>query len=207
MKRARKIKITSLPLFAALLAIGFGAGYTAHEVTKSPQTIFKQPVQPAVLSSLGPITVCFTPNKQCQSKIISEIGGAKKSIFVQAYSFTDKDIAMALAAAASRGVDVKVLLDKSNQSDNRSAKDILLYQNIPLRFDAPSGIAHNKIMIIDETKVISGSYNFSAAAYKRNTENLLVISNPSLAHSYLQNWRARWLLSTGCSQSRADGQY
>jgi phosphatidylserine/phosphatidylglycerophosphate/cardiolipin synthase-like enzyme len=50
-------------------------------------------------------------------------------------------------------------------------------------------------MIIDAAKVISGSYNFSAAAYKRNTENLLIIRNAPLAKDYIQNWQGRWDVS------------
>lgn len=186
MKRAKNLKIPSSVLFIVLIMIGFGAGYGVHEFGDTPQ------VAPLLDNS---ITVCFTPNKQCQSQILGQIENAKKSIFVQAYSFTDKDIASALVNAARRGVAVKVLLDRSNRKDDRSAKDIILGSQLPLRFDAPSGIAHNKIIIIDEATIISGSYNFSAAAYKRNTENLLVITNPSLAHQYIQNWQTRWRVS------------
>lgn len=195
MKRIKKFKTSSAPLFITLLLVGFGAGYTTKELNPPSQKVLEVPSQAPFSLTEKSVFVCFTPNKQCQSKIIEEIDSAKKSIFVQAYSFTDKDIANALTRAALRGVDVKVLLDKSNRRDERSAKSILLDQQIPLRFDAPHGIAHNKIMIIDEAKVISGSYNFSAAAYKRNTENLLVINNPSLAQTYIQNWQARWRLS------------
>lgn len=194
MKLARKSKAPSFPLLVALLLIGFGAGYGTKELFQNPDPIFEAPIHSSS-SLIQDVNVCFTPNKQCQSKIVDAINAAEKSIFVQAYSFTDKEIATALANASERGVNVKVLLDKSNRKDDRSAKTILLQQNIPLRFDAPSGIAHSKIMIIDEEKVISGSYNFSAAAYKRNTENLLVIHNPNLANEYIQNWYARWRVS------------
>jgi phosphatidylserine/phosphatidylglycerophosphate/cardiolipin synthase-like enzyme len=175
--------------------MGFGGGYTAKEFIQPPSKVLASPVHSSSPVSENSVAVCFTPSKRCQSKIIDEINAARKSIYVQAYSFTDMDIAHTLVKAAMRGVAVKVLLDKSNRNDERSAKNILLYQKIPLRFDAPSGIAHNKIMIIDEAKVISGSYNFSAAAYKRNTENLLVIHNPALAQTYIQNWHARWQVS------------
>jgi phosphatidylserine/phosphatidylglycerophosphate/cardiolipin synthase-like enzyme len=43
--------------------------------------------------------------------------------------------------------------------------------------------------------VLSGSYNFSAAAYSRNTENLLVLPDPNLAQQYAQNWQERWEVS------------
>ncbi len=195
MKRIKKLKAPSFPLVIASFLIGFGGGYTAKEFIHLPSKVLAVPVHSSSPLSENSVAVCFTPNKRCQSKIIDEIDAARKSIYVQAYSFTDTDIAHTLVKATMRGVEVKVLLDKSNRNDERSAKNILLYQKIPLRFDAPSGIAHNKIMIIDEAKVISGSYNFSAAAYKRNTENLLVIHNPALAQTYIQNWHARWQVS------------
>ena len=140
-------------------------------------------------------SVCFTPNRKCQLKIIDVINRAKDSVFVQAYSFTDRDIAKALVGAAKRGVKVRILLDKSNRNDKRSAKDIVVQNALPLRFDSPSGIAHNKVMVIDRSIVLSGSYNFSAAAHSSNTENLLILNNPGLAKEYIQNWQKRWELS------------
>ena len=195
MKRGKKLKFPPSAMFVILLMVGFGAGYATKDYILPSQEIFELPPSPSTPVAEGDVSVCFTPNKRCQSLIIGEIGQAKQSIFVQAYSFTDKEIARALAEAAKRGVMVKVILDKSNRKDERSAKGILQDQKIPFRFDAPNGIAHNKIMIIDAAKVISGSYNFSVAAYKRNTENLLVIHNAPLAKDYIQNWQGRWDVS------------
>jgi len=137
-------------------------------------------------------TVCFTPNKQCQQHIISEIMNAKESIRVQAYGFTDKLIAHALVNMYTRGVDVAVILDKSNRTSVKSVRSILIDSNIPLRFDLDHGIAHNKIMIIDESRVITGSYNFSENAYKVNRENVLIIEDKELSKKYLDNWNDRW---------------
>ena len=195
MKRGKKLKLPPAVMLVILLMVGFGAGYTTKDYIPPSQESTQLPLSPSGSITEGDVSVCFTPNKRCQSLIIGEISQAKQSIFVQAYSFTDEEIAGALAAAAARGVMVKVILDRSNRKDERSAKNILQDQKIPFRFDAPNGIAHNKIMIIDAAKVISGSYNFSAAAYKRNTENLLVIRNAPLAKDYIQNWQGRWDVS------------
>jgi phosphatidylserine/phosphatidylglycerophosphate/cardiolipin synthase-like enzyme len=199
--RHAKHNAHSFPFLFSLLVIGFGVGYTVKEFIQAPpQKVVEAPTETPSLTpfALAPnsVAVCFTPNKQCQLKIIHEIKNAKKSILVQAYSFTDNDIANALSNAAKRGINVKVLLDKSNRNKENSVKNIFFHQKIPCRFDAPHGIAHNKIMIIDEEKVIGGSYNFSTAAYKKNTENVLVINNPALAQTYKRNWQARWRIST-----------
>jgi phosphatidylserine/phosphatidylglycerophosphate/cardiolipin synthase-like enzyme len=49
-------------------------------------------------------------------------------------------------------------------------------------------IAHNKIIIVDEKIVLTGSFNFSKAAEERNAENLLIINNPEIAKLYIENW-------------------
>lgn len=199
MKRnySKFLKISPSVLYTVLVLIGFGAGFAVKEFIplESKPPALHQPFQQATLLNDPSVSVCFTPNKQCQTQIIAEINKAKKSIFVQGYSFTDRNIAYALVNAAKRGVIIKVLLDKSNRGDNRSAKDIIVQNGIPLRFDSPSGIAHNKVIILDEAITISGSYNFSAAAYKRNTENLLTINNKNLAQKYVKNWHSRWEIS------------
>lgn len=187
------VKIPPSLMWPVVLLVGIGVGYTARELHQPMQVAFVQSEPQKPQHKIYPIiSVCFTPGKGCQSQIINQINKAKQSILVQAYSFTDQEIAKALANAAKRGISVKILLDKSNIKNMRSAKDILFQNNIPVRFDAPPGIAHNKIVILDNTVVVSGSYNFSQAAYKSNTENLLIINNPSLAQKYTQNWLYRW---------------
>ena len=51
-------------------------------------------------------------------------------------------------------------------------------------------IAHNKIMIIDGTAVLTGSFNFTKAAGQKNAENLLVIRDDKLAAKYAANSQA-----------------
>jgi phosphatidylserine/phosphatidylglycerophosphate/cardiolipin synthase-like enzyme len=55
--------------------------------------------------------------------------------------------------------------------------------------DRRPGIAHNKVMIIDGQHVITGSFNFTESAQKKNAENVLLISNdPKLAQRYAENF-------------------
>src|SRR3990167_2925754 len=63
--------------------------------------------------------------------------------------------------------------------------------HIPVWIDYHVGIAHNKVMILDEARVITGSFNFTRAAQMRNAENLLIIDDGNLAKKYLNNWQRR----------------
>jgi phosphatidylserine/phosphatidylglycerophosphate/cardiolipin synthase-like enzyme len=131
----------------------------------------------------------FSPKGGCTETVIEELGRAKKTILVQAYSFTSAPIADALVTAHRRGVAVQVLLDKSQRSEKYSSADFVAHAKVPTYIDAKHAIAHNKIMIIDNEVVITGSFNFTKAAEASNAENLLVIHDSQLASCYVENWK------------------
>ena len=114
---------------------------------------------------------------------------ARKQILVEAYSFTSEPIAVALIEAEKRGVDVEVILDKSQEQARGTEADLISENGIPTYIDSAYRIAHDKVMIIDGSRVITGSFNFTKSAEVYNAENLLVISNdPPLADQYKQSW-------------------
>jgi len=45
-------------------------------------------------------------------------------------------------------------------------------------------------MIIDMSKVITGSFNFTKAAEQKNAENLIISSSKELSKDYFNNWIA-----------------
>ena len=145
--------------------------------------------------------VCFTPGGQCTRLIIEEIEGARHTILVQAYSFTSAPILSALKAAHARGVAVEVIVDKTSarpspSGSRYSAATYLTNAGIPVWVDSKVAIAHNKVMVLDGATVITGSFNFTAAAQNHNAENLLVISDPALADENRENWQRRRAIST-----------
>jgi phosphatidylserine/phosphatidylglycerophosphate/cardiolipin synthase-like enzyme len=49
-------------------------------------------------------------------------------------------------------------------------------------------LMHHKVFIVDETTVILGSFNFSQNAETENDENLLIIDDPALARTFLDEF-------------------
>jgi phosphatidylserine/phosphatidylglycerophosphate/cardiolipin synthase-like enzyme len=137
----------------------------------------------------APTQVYFSPNGGCTDAIIKQINDAKSEILVQAYSFTSAPIAKALVEAHKRGVKVEAILDKSQRTEKYSSATFLANSGIDTFIDARHAIAHNKIMIIDKTTVITGSFNFTRAAEEENAENLLIIKSKELAGIYIDNWK------------------
>ena len=138
------------------------------------------------------IQVCFTPEygatPNCTQAIVAAIDSARRSILLQAYSFTSAPIAKALVKAHRRGVNVRVILDKIANTRHYSSATFLEHVGVPVWIDAQHTIAHNKVMVIDDATVITGSFNFTRAAEEHNAENLLIIHDPALAARYTQNW-------------------
>ena len=137
----------------------------------------------------GRCAVYFSPHGGATDAIITSVNNAKKSVLVQAYSFTSEPIADVLIQAHKKGVMVQVILDRSQQHQKYSCIDILTAAGVPLSIDAVHAIAHNKVMIIDSETVITGSFNFTKAAEERNAENLLIVHSKELSARYLSNWR------------------
>jgi phospholipase D len=145
-----------------------------------------------VFADINPsYSVCFTPpHKQCGHFISNHINQAKESIYVQAYGFTHTEIIDSLIEAKKRGVIVEIILDSSNFLAKKLAFiEELKRLGIKIHKAKVSGIAHNKVMVIDKKKVITGSFNFTESADKRNAENVLIVVDKRLANKYLANWK------------------
>jgi phosphatidylserine/phosphatidylglycerophosphate/cardiolipin synthase-like enzyme len=135
------------------------------------------------------VQVYFSPLGGCTEAIVDVLNHATNSVYVQAFSFTSTPIAKALVDAHQRKVMVRVILDDSQRSEKYTEADFLEHYGIPPLIDSKHAIAHNKIMIVDEGIVITGSFNFTKSAEEKNAENLLVINDPVLARKYAENWR------------------
>lgn len=136
-----------------------------------------------------PVKTYFSPKGGCTDAIINEIEQAKTEIKVQAYSFTSAPIAKALLVARKRNVDVQIILDKSQSKQSYSSYTFFQNQGISVYIDSAHAIAHNKIIIIDQETIITGSFNFTKAAEEKNAENLLIIKSKELAKIYIENWK------------------
>ena len=161
----------------------------AVALAQAPGAAGVDPAPVPVPVPMTQIRAYFTPGHTVETAITDEIDGARNTIRVQAYSFTNPLIVQALADARLRGVDVILVLDKSNRTQKSSAAELARSAGIPTLIDDRHAIAHNKIMIIDDRIVITGSYNFSRAAEKSNAENLVIIESGPIAQKYQQNWQ------------------
>lgn len=161
----------------------------------TPIQAAQQTGEPLQMNARGSIQLAFTPGDDIAGLIVESIRKARRQVLVQAYSFTHKDIAQALAEAKRRGIDVQLLADRQQMETIATSQVAwLAEQGVPTWIDTEHAAAHNKVMVIDngtaDVAVITGSFNFTHAAQHRNAENLLILrGNSTLAEAYAANWR------------------
>jgi phosphatidylserine/phosphatidylglycerophosphate/cardiolipin synthase-like enzyme len=136
--------------------------------------------------------VCFSRAERCDDLLTGLIKGSKDRIYVAIYSFTSDRLAEALIEARRRGVDVRVVMERREANVTGSEYPRLLGAGVDVRLDANPGLMHHKFMVIDGEIVVTGSYNWSAAAEERNDENLVVIRDRAVAGAFEREFERIW---------------
>jgi phosphatidylserine/phosphatidylglycerophosphate/cardiolipin synthase-like enzyme len=158
--------------------------------TQFETTTVTQTVQTGAPSPL--VEYCFSPGGDCASRIIYWIGRANSSIHVLIYSFTLDTVRVALVEAKNRNIDIKVVMDNTQAAGQGSEYQSLLSAGIDVRLDRRAAAMHHKVAIIDSHIIITGSFNWSAAANEDNNENMLVIDSQPWAVAYESEFQRVW---------------
>ena len=130
----------------------------------------------------------FSPKGGCQATICHEVSLAKSNIVIAAYQYSNIAIIGEIYKAQKRGVAISIIVDPG----------ILLVTNSPIIYACTNGISawvdskhaifHDKYMVVDHKKVITGSFNYSQSAENRNAENVIVLQDVTLAKQYEADW-------------------
>src|SRR5271165_4006182 len=155
------------------------------------------PVLPASSVASGvAIAVCFAPEEDCAAFAVRAIDNAEREILVGAYGLTTgSGIVEALIRAKERGVDVRLIADKTTPCERESGIEPLAAAGVPIWIDAQARIAHAKTMVIDGAVTLMGSMNWTRGA-EVNSEDLNLISSPAVAAAYAGHWRDRLAVSS-----------
>jgi DNA uptake protein ComE-like DNA-binding protein len=104
-----------------------------------------------------------------------------------------------LIAAKSRGVDVKVVLDRDRETDpymsvviNSNAKRYLEDHGVECRFDREEMLLHSKYVVIDDGVSIVGSHNWSAGSYSEFDDLSFVVQSPEIAAALTARFERLW---------------
>lgn len=139
------------------------------------------------------ITVAFSPHGGGTEAVVAVIESAQKTVHLAGYSFTSKPIAQALVAAHQRGVEVEAVLDKSNATARYTEAGEVADAGVPVRVDYRYAIMHSKFIVVDGVTLETGSFNFTEAGERDNSEDLVVLRDyTEVAVRFEENWQKLW---------------
>jgi phosphatidylserine/phosphatidylglycerophosphate/cardiolipin synthase-like enzyme len=83
-----------------------------------------------------------------------------------------------------------MIADRSAPCGSASGIEPLAAAGAPVWIDDRARLAHAKTMVIDDAVTLQGSYNWTRAA-AANSEDLNLISSPTVVAAYAAHWRQR----------------
>ena len=95
---------------------------------------------------------------------------------------------------------MRVIFDKEQADKRFSWDEQLAAAGAEVYYDDPAddGLNHNKIILIDNEIIITGSFNFSRSAEEKNVENLVIMRGKRrLVAAYRKNFDERMAASAG----------
>ncbi len=162
-----------------------------------------------VLKSASPTPACkvlFSPKGGISKELVRLTQAAAREISVAAYAFSSKYLGNALVKAASRGVRVRVLLDKVNAEKTYSIDEWLIENGVDVRFiKLKRGSMHHKILIVDGVHLMTGSYNFTNDSEFRNHEAAIFTDDGNLIASFTAEFERLWSLAVPVAVSGGKG--
>ena len=157
-----------------------------------------------------PVTVLFAPHRRSDpdnglallNQLLAE---SRRRVDLALFVFSDQGLADTLAQRQQQGVRIRLLADPGFA--NRAFSEVLDLLGLQLPdhqcklevANRPWGQAlagvgtprlaggdklHHKLAVIDDRRVITGSFNWSPSAAHQNDETLLVIDSPQLARHF-----------------------
>lgn len=129
--------------------------------------------------------IFFAPYVSAKAQVISLISNAKQSIRLAMYALNDPDI---VSAIITQKVDTEIILDYSQSQLPKQKASIarLKSAGIPVLIgkSRDNQLIHVKMLIIDNTIVAEGSYNYSIQAQKQDN-TLCVLTDKNIASQFM----------------------
>jgi len=132
----------------------------------------------------------FCPEDKCASRVIEAVKSAKASIYFMDFSFTSEAIADAVIRRSD--LDVRGIFDSGQASSQYSQLNRMKEFGLNVRKDSGRHKLHHKVFIIDNSTVITGSFNPTLSGDGKNDENLLIVHDKNITDYFLKEFASLW---------------
>jgi cardiolipin synthase A/B len=128
--------------------------------------------------------------------ILKTLDGAKKSLDIKMFQFTDPVLMQAVVNAHQRGIKVRVMLNPSRftgEHDNDEAFEIFKNAQVPIKDTNPKyPITHEKSMVVDSSQAFIMSLNWAPKYFGETRDYGLVTNDPAEVAEVAGCFEADW---------------
>jgi cardiolipin synthase A/B len=150
----------------------FGVVTNRADAVRAAAAIFAADWTSGVEPDPGPLVVSPT---NARSQLLALVDGARVSLDLYAEVLRDPQMLDALAAAAERGVRVRIIISPS--ADFAAEVEELAASGVAIRLSSSLYI-HAKLIVADGERAFVGSQNLSATSLDQNRELGIVVDDP-----------------------------
>lgn len=136
--------------------------------------------------------VLFSPGQDIPENLGFYLSQAKRSIDICVYTISDEKLARCLIAMHKRGIKVRIITDNHKMQDAGSQIKAMAREGVSVKIDNSKYHMHNKFGIIDNRIIFTGSYNWTYTAQQHNQENLILTTNYTIVHKFMDEFAALW---------------
>jgi len=128
--------------------------------------------------------------------ILAAIGGAKKSLRVKMFLFSDPSLLEAVIAARKRGIKVRIMLNparRDGESENGESRKKLEAGGVDVIDSNPAyDVTHEKSMVVDDTTAFVKSLNWDTKNLTETRDYAIVTSHADEVAEIIECFEADW---------------
>ncbi len=133
------------------------------------------------------------PKGHAFNDLRKKLKSAQKSLKIALFTLTHPTLLDEIIAAHKRHLDVTVIIDMhSSMGASKKAIDTLQAAHVPIRFTQGPQLMHHKFAYIDDEILITGSANWTKAAFSKNNDCLFTLYHLTSEQKRLMNglWKS-----------------
>jgi phosphatidylserine/phosphatidylglycerophosphate/cardiolipin synthase-like enzyme len=141
----------------------------------------------------------YSPSSNLEPEEIAILAKARRKIDIAMYSFTDLEVANALASEARAGIRIRVYRDAEQytQEQSRAAgrpttSSILRAGGVEVRVKSERDLMHLKSYEVDDSFLRTGSANWSRSGLSYQDNDVVYIQLPQAVKAFESDFEAMW---------------
>jgi mitochondrial cardiolipin hydrolase len=134
----------------------------------------------------------FSQHDDIRDFVMKSLKSATKDLKICMFTISDDPIAETVAGCHKQGINVRIITDDGKVFDKGSDIYSLSRMGIKIKMDTYRSLMHHKFVIIDNQKLLTGSYNWTRTGSDFNNENVLITDNNRIVKAYKKEFKRLW---------------